>query len=156
MGAIRTKDKASNPPPRWVLWLLPVMLVAWPALMYWMANHYSGWSDVRRYYDAKDKALRNSQGPTNVTLVGTTGRMYNFESRSAGTASYPRTEMGFDEEGFWIRGTSGGLWGAPQGAVFIPWIKVRACSGLRVQLSFPEVAFVIHDQPLLDHCMKRR
>jgi hypothetical protein len=107
-------------PPKWILWLFAVSLILWPTLMYWLANGYSGWSDLKSYYDAGSRELRHSQGPTNVTLAQASGRKYDFASNQSGRASYARTDVGFDDEGFWVRGRHGGWTGGPRGAIFIP------------------------------------
>lgn len=146
---------AQQTPPIWVLLLLPVMLAVWPLLVYWMPNHYSGWSQLRQYHDAGQRPLLNSQGPTNVTLVQASGRQYDFAPRSgAGSIDSPVTEVGFDDEGFWVRGMHGPWSGSPRGAVFVGWNNVKHCYLLRVQLAYPEMALIIHDQPLLDACQR--
>ena len=142
-------------PPKWILWLFAVSLILWPTLMYWLANGYSGWSHLKSYHDAGSRELRHSQGPTNVTLVQSSGRKYDFASNQSGRASYARTDVGFDDEGFWVRGRHGGWTGGPRGAVFIPWTAVERCDGLRIHLSHPQMALIIHDQPLLDACARQ-
>lgn len=132
------------------------MLIIWPTFMYWMPNHYSGWSQLRQHYAVADDTLTNSQGRTHVSLISASGRKYNFESSGSGRASYARTEVGLDDESFWIRGVHGGWTGGPQGAVRIPWEKVKTCNGLRITLNFPEISLIIHDQRLLDQCAQHR
>jgi len=140
-------------PPTWFLWLFAVSLVVWPALIYWLANEYSGWSELKRYHDAGSRTLHNSQGPTHVTLVQRSGRKYDFGSRRSGRSTYARTDVGFDEEGFWVRGRHGGWTGGPRGAVFISWFSVARCEGLRIHLTHPDMALIVQDQPVLDACV---
>jgi len=146
----------NNKPPQWILWLFAIMMLLWPALMYWLPNHYSGWSELRRYHKVSEEELRDfqgtSRGRTHVTLIQASGRKYNFESTRSGQLTFPRTEAGFDDEGFWIKGVNGGWTGGPRGAVFIPWSVVNRCEILRVELFYPEMSLLIQDQPLLDAC----
>jgi hypothetical protein len=139
-------------PPRWVLALLAVSLVFWPWLLYWLPNSYSGWSELRRTHDAGRQELANSQGRTHVTLVHPSGRRYDFASEQSGQATFARTEVGFDDGGFWVRGARGGWTGGPRGAVYIPWSAVRSCDLIRVNLASPPMSLVIQDQPLADAC----
>ena len=142
----------SNKPPPWILWLFAFMMLLWPALLYWFPNHYSGWSELRRYHKVSEQELPAVRERSHVTLIQASGRKYNFESTRSGQLSFPRTETGFDELGFWIRGVNGGWTGGPRGAVVIPWSAVKHCEGLRVHLRYPEMSLVIQDQSLLDAC----
>lgn len=142
-------------PPRWLLWFLAASLVMWPAGMYWLANRYSGWHELRRVFDAGERPLTGSQGRTNVTLVQASGRRFDFASARSGQRTIPRTEVGVDEEGFWVRGVYGGWTGGPAGAIHVPWAQVRRCRELRVELIYPEIALIIHNQGLLDLCARQ-
>lgn len=139
-------------PPKWFILFFLISLIAWPLLMYWLANSYSGWSELKRYYNAGEHTLKHTRGRTNVTLVQASGRTFDFASKHVGQRTQPRTDVGFDDAGFWIKGIYGGWTGGPIGAVFIPWHAVKRCYLLRVELDYPEMALIIHDQPLLDAC----
>ena len=145
------EDSHTRKPPTWVLVALVCLIPAWPLGMYWLNNSYSGWNRLAEVYPAGDRVLSGAQGPTSVTIVQDAGRRWSFTGRRGHNKC---SEVGFDEAGFWIRARGTGWFSGPGTPVFVPWESVESCQLLRVRLSFPKVALIIADQPLLDACQR--
>lgn len=86
-----------------------------------------------------------------MTIVQNSGRRWSFTGRR-GHNKY--REVGFDDTGFWIRARETGWFSGPGTPVFVPWDAVESCQLPRVRLSFPRIALIIADQPLLDACQR--
>ncbi|EIC23798.1 hypothetical protein [Thiorhodovibrio frisius] len=145
------EDSHSRKPPTWVLVALVCLIPAWPLGIYWLNNSYSGWSRLAEVYPVGACDMSGSQGPTSVTIVQDSGRRWSFNGRR-GRKKY--SEAGFNEAGFWVRARGTGWFSGPGTPVFVPWESVESCQLLRVRLSFPKVALIIADQPLLDACQR--
>lgn len=127
-----TPGRSPRHPPRWLLVLAVFSVPAWLMFVRWTAQDLSGWSELARVHAAGSRALGGSVGTVTVALKRGGWPRTVFEDRG-GRRSY--IELGFSEEGFWLRSQRG----APAPAVHVPWHAVQRCLYFSAWLKHPEL-----------------
>ncbi|MBX3638467.1 MAG: hypothetical protein KF683_24100 [Rubrivivax sp.] len=135
--------------PTWLVVLAVLAVPGWLLLTRWFAEDFSGWSRVAEVYAADGRTLDGSVGLVTAALeVGNGPRM---EFRDARGSRSPYIELGFADDGFWLRSRRT----APAPALFVPWSAVQRCLYFSAWLAHPsvqEVRLTVQDQDFEDRC----
>lgn len=146
------EGKSSQPPPLWVLLLALAVISGWFVCTWYLDNIYSRWNSIANVHIVQGMELTGSRGPTRIGVSDRKGFHYMFghDGGGYGATRFLPTEMGFNEEGFWIRQRFPGY--GPSRPVFIGWRHVQTCHMLSAKLDYPPLWIIVHDQAFLDEC----
>ena len=136
-------------PPAWLLVLALLAVPAWLLFARWWSEDFSGWSRVAEVYAAGGRPLHGSVGT--VTAALQVGNGPRLEFRDGRGARGPYIELGFADDGFWLRSQRS----APSPALFVPWSAVQRCLYFSAWLAHPggqEVRLTVQDQGFEDRC----